>query len=109
MTEQLPIAEHHLYQESYLYDSLAVRLAGRAAEILVLGEASTGAANDLADATQLAAHMVRDWGMSPRPRPRRSFRPRPQLPGRGKRRAPPPRRRDPARNRQGGFPLTARG
>ena len=64
VTEQLPIAERHLYQESYLYDSLAVRLAGRAAEILVLGEASTGAANDLAGATQLAAHMVRDWGMS---------------------------------------------
>ena len=64
VTEQLPIAERHLYQESYLYDSLAVRLAGRAAEVLVLGEASTGAANDLAGATQLAAHMVRDWGMS---------------------------------------------
>jgi cell division protease FtsH len=66
VTEQLPIAERHLYQESYLYDSLAVRLGGRAAEILVLGEASTGAANDLAGATQLATRMVRDWGMSPR-------------------------------------------
>jgi cell division protease FtsH len=43
-----------------------VRLGGRAAEILVLGEASTGAANDLAGATQLATHMVRDWGMSPK-------------------------------------------
>jgi cell division protease FtsH len=66
VTEQLPEAERHLYSESYLYDSLAVRLGGRAAEILVLGEASTGAANDLAGATQLATHMVRDWGMSPR-------------------------------------------
>ena len=66
VTEQLPLVERHLYQESYLYDSLAVRLGGRAAEILVLGEASTGAANDLAGATQLAARMVRDWGMSPR-------------------------------------------
>jgi cell division protease FtsH len=66
VTEQLPIAERHLYQESYLYDSLAVRLGGRAAEILVLGESSTGAANDLAGATQLATRMVRDWGMSPR-------------------------------------------
>ncbi len=66
VTEQLPISERHLYQESYLYDSLAVRLGGRAAEILVLGEASTGAANDLAGATQLATRMVRDWGMSPR-------------------------------------------
>jgi cell division protease FtsH len=66
VTEQLPISERHLYQESYLYDSLAVRLGGRAAEILVLGEASSGAANDLAGATQLAIRMVRDWGMSPR-------------------------------------------
>ena len=66
VTEQLPVAERHLYQESYLYDSLAVRLGGRAAEILVLGESSTGAANDLAGATQLATRMVRDWGMSPR-------------------------------------------
>ena len=66
VTEQLPIAERHLYQESYLYDSMDVRLGGRAAEILVLGEASTGAANDLAGATQLATRMVRDWGMSPR-------------------------------------------
>jgi cell division protease FtsH len=66
VTEQLPEAERHLYQESYLYDSLATRLGGRAAELLVQGEASTGAANDLAGATQLATRMVRDWGMSPR-------------------------------------------
>ena len=66
VTEQLPISERHLYQESYLQDSLAVRLGGRAAEVLVLGEASTGAANDLAGATQLATRMVRDWGMSRR-------------------------------------------
>jgi cell division protease FtsH len=65
VTEQLPEAERHLYQESYLYDSLATRLGGRAAELLVLGEASTGAANDLAGATQLATRMVREWGMSP--------------------------------------------
>jgi cell division protease FtsH len=66
VTEQLPEAEHHLYKEAYLYDSLAVRLGGRAAEVLELGEASTGAANDLAGATQLAVRMVRDWGMSPK-------------------------------------------
>ena len=48
------------------YESLAVRLGGRAAELLVLGEASTGAANDLAGATQLATRMVRDWGIEPR-------------------------------------------
>jgi cell division protease FtsH len=45
---------------------LAVRLGGRAAELLVLGEASTGAASDLAGATELATRMVRNWGFSTR-------------------------------------------
>jgi cell division protease FtsH len=66
VTQQLPTDERHLYSESYLHDSLAVRLGGRAAELLVLGEASTGAASDLAGATELATKMVRDWGFSAR-------------------------------------------
>jgi cell division protease FtsH len=66
VTEQLPRDERHLYSESYLRDSLAIRLGGFASEVLVLGEASTGASNDLAGATELALHMVRDWGLSPR-------------------------------------------
>jgi cell division protease FtsH len=66
VTQQLPTDERHLYSESYLHDSLAVRLGGRAAELLVLGEASTGAASDLAGATELATKMVRDWGFSTR-------------------------------------------
>ena len=66
VTEQLPADDRRLYPESYLADSLAVRLGGRAAERLVLGEASTGAADDLSGATQLAVKMVRDWGLSPR-------------------------------------------
>ncbi|HET9731501.1 MAG TPA: ATP-dependent zinc metalloprotease FtsH [Acidimicrobiales bacterium] len=64
VTEQLPLSERHLYPLSYLTDSLAVRLGGRAAEIIVLGEPSTGASNDLAGATDLATRMVREWGFS---------------------------------------------
>jgi len=64
VTEQLPESERHLYPQSYLTDSLAVRLGGRAAEIIVLGEPSTGAADDLAGATDLATRMVREWGFS---------------------------------------------
>jgi cell division protease FtsH len=60
------VDERHLYAESYLHDSLAIRLGGRAAEVLVLGEGSTGAANDLAGATDLALKMVREWGLSAR-------------------------------------------
>ncbi len=66
VTEQLPVDERHLYPESYLRDALAIRMGGRAAESLVLGEVSSGAANDLASATQLAIRMVREFGMSAR-------------------------------------------
>ena len=64
MTEQLPLVERHMYGEDYLHDSLAVRLGGRAAELVVLGQGSTGAANDLAGATDLATKMVREFGLS---------------------------------------------
>ena len=64
-THQLPEAERHLYSEAYLTDLLAVRLGGRAAELVVFGHGSTGAANDLSEATQLAIRMVREFGLSP--------------------------------------------
>ena len=64
VTEQLPLVEHHLYGEDYLTESLAVRLGGRAAELVVLGQGSTGASNDLASATELAIKMVREFGLS---------------------------------------------
>jgi cell division protease FtsH len=64
VTEQLPEAERHLYTLPYLLDSLAVRLGGRAAELVVFGYGSTGAASDLAGATALATRMVREFGLS---------------------------------------------
>jgi cell division protease FtsH len=65
VTEQLPLVERHLYGEEYLTQSLAVRLGGRAAELVEFGHGSTGAANDLAGATDLATKMVREFGLSP--------------------------------------------
>ncbi len=64
VTEQLPLVERHLYGEDYLHDQLAVRLGGRAAELVELGQGSTGAANDLSTATDLAVRMVREFGLS---------------------------------------------
>ncbi|MFI1518621.1 ATP-dependent zinc metalloprotease FtsH [Kitasatospora cineracea] len=63
-TEQLPEAERHLYGEGYLRDLLTVQLGGRAAELTVFGEGSSGAANDLANATAVATRMVREFGLS---------------------------------------------
>jgi len=64
-TQQLPVDERHLYSEGYLKDSLAIRMGGMAAERLFFGQTSTGAADDLAGATDLATRMVREYGMSP--------------------------------------------
>lgn len=66
VTEQLPAVERHLYGEDHLYDMLSVMLGGRAGELVVLGQGSTGAANDLARATELATKMVREFGLSAR-------------------------------------------
>ncbi|HVX22230.1 MAG TPA: ATP-dependent zinc metalloprotease FtsH [Acidimicrobiales bacterium] len=64
VTQQLPDEERQLQQRPHLDDALAVRLGGRASEELVFGVASTGAADDLTSATELAGRMVREWGMS---------------------------------------------
>jgi cell division protease FtsH len=64
VTEQLPVVERHLYGEDYLNDMLAVTMGGRASELVVLGQGSTGAASDLAKATELATKMVREFGLS---------------------------------------------
>ncbi|MGA2302994.1 MAG: ATP-dependent zinc metalloprotease FtsH [Acidimicrobiales bacterium] len=64
VTEQLPVIERHLYGQDYLDDMLAVTMGGRASELVVLGQGSTGAANDLAKATDLATKMVREFGLS---------------------------------------------
>ena len=64
LTETLPADDRRLYGERYLADTFAVRLGGRAAERLICGEASTGAADDLASATALATQMVREFGLS---------------------------------------------
>jgi cell division protease FtsH len=64
VTQQLPMEERHIHPRSQIEDALCVRMGGRAAELLVYGDLSTGAANDLVGNTELARKMVREWGMS---------------------------------------------
>ena len=64
-TMQRPSEDRYLASRSELRNRLAVLLAGRAAEALVMGEASTGAADDLVKATDIAHDMVARYGMSP--------------------------------------------
>jgi cell division protease FtsH len=64
VTQQLPMEERHIYPRATIEDSLCVRMGGRVAELLIYGDLSTGAANDLVGNTELARKMVREWGMS---------------------------------------------
>src|SRR5690606_3479749 len=63
-TMQLPDEEKVLMTESQIRIRLSGLLGGRAAEEVVFGEASTGAKNDLAKATEIARAMVSEYGMS---------------------------------------------
>ena len=64
-TWQRPLEDRYLLSENELRSRLAVLLAGRVAEALSLAEISTGAADDLARATDLARRMATEYGMSP--------------------------------------------
>ena len=66
VTQQLPADDRYLISQPELEDRLAVMMGGRAGERLVFGELSSGAANDLQQATALARRMVEQFGMSSR-------------------------------------------
>lgn len=65
-TEQPQVEERFNMSERYLRDRIGVMLAGRAAEQVVFNETSSGAQNDLRQATILVRRMVAEWGMSPK-------------------------------------------
>jgi cell division protease FtsH len=64
-TMQLPTEDRYVMGEKELDSRLTVLVSGRVAEEMVFGEASTGASDDLARATDLARKMVTEFGMSP--------------------------------------------
>ncbi len=64
ITMQLPIDEKHTYSKDYIEGRLAILLGGRAAETMIFSELTTGAGNDIEQATGIARKMVCEWGMS---------------------------------------------
>lgn len=64
-TIQRPTEDRYLMNRSELENKMAVLLGGRAAEMLIFGEISTGAADDLGKATEIARNMVTRYGMDP--------------------------------------------
>jgi cell division protease FtsH len=64
VTQQLPEEDRHYYPKTYLMNKLSVALAGRVAEKIIFNDVSTGAQNDLKQASSLAEKMVAQWGMS---------------------------------------------
>jgi len=64
VTEQTPKEDRYNYSESYLRDRIKVMLGGRSAEKIIYGEVTTGAQNDLKEATKLVRKMIGQWGMS---------------------------------------------
>ena len=63
-TLQLPVDEKFLSTEQELKDQLAILLGGRVAEELIFGDVSSGAANDLERASEIARSMITRLGMS---------------------------------------------
>jgi cell division protease FtsH len=64
VTYQRPQTDRYNYPEAYLRARIVGMLGGRAAEEVVYGTKTTGAENDIEQATQLARNMVTRWGMS---------------------------------------------
>jgi len=63
-TQKLPLDDRKTYSRSYCLGQMASLLGGRAAELVALDDLTTGAADDIEKATELARMMVCDWGMS---------------------------------------------
>ena len=64
VTMQVPLDDRHSYTREYVLNSLTIRFGGRAAEELILGHITTGAADDIEKATDWTRKMVCEWGMS---------------------------------------------
>ncbi|NUM53952.1 MAG: ATP-dependent metallopeptidase FtsH/Yme1/Tma family protein [Candidatus Hydrogenedentes bacterium] len=64
VTSMIPLEDRYSYSKEYCLAALRMMMGGRAAEDVMFGQFSSGAAGDLKSATELAHRMVCQWGMS---------------------------------------------
>lgn len=64
VTAYLPEQDHRNYGQEYLQHRLIIAMGGRAAEEIIFDEITTGASNDIQQATEMARNMITRWGMS---------------------------------------------
>jgi cell division protease FtsH len=64
VTAYLPEQDHRNYEKEYLQHRLIIAMGGRAAEEIIFDEFTTGASNDIQQATEMARNMITRWGMS---------------------------------------------
>ena len=66
ITMQLPTEDKHSYNKETLLNRIAVLMGGRAAEEIIFQTMTTGAGNDIEQATEISRKMICEWGMSDR-------------------------------------------
>ncbi|WP_319588705.1 ATP-dependent zinc metalloprotease FtsH [uncultured Desulfobulbus sp.] len=64
LTMQLPEEERNSHDRTFLFNNLSTLLGGRIAEEIVFNQMTTGAGNDIERVSDIARHMVCEWGMS---------------------------------------------
>ena len=64
LTAYLPEKDNYFYDRDYLSNRITIAMGGRAAEEMTFNEITTGASNDIQQATDMARNMICRWGMS---------------------------------------------
>lgn len=64
LTQQVPLDDRLTYSKQYILNRIKILMGGRVAEELIFGRLTTGASNDILQATDIATRLICEWGMS---------------------------------------------